>query len=119
MSSDCPFDTAALQEIYEGDTLLFEEIMDILAIRLPLDCEELREALEEGDGKQAAALAHRVKSSLLSVAAVKASQTAADLEVVALSADLSNSLSRYSRLVFEIEAILAYYRSNEWERLFR
>lgn len=119
MSPDSPFDVVALAEIYEGDALLFREIMDILISRLPQDLQELQEALKRGDGAHVAALAHRMKSSLVSVAAHTAAELAAEIEKCAHSADLTGSLSRYSRLAFEIDAILAYYNADEWERLFR
>jgi HPt (histidine-containing phosphotransfer) domain-containing protein len=119
MSSDSPFDAAALREIYEGDALLFSEIMDILQVRLPLDLREMHQALVQGDGAAAAAVAHRMKSSLVSAAALPTSEVAAEIEKSALEGDLTQSLSRFSCLTFEIDAILAYYKSDEWECLFR
>jgi len=119
MLKEPPFSTTALDEIYEGDKQLFREIMEILAAKLPQDLDELAQALEERNFDAIGGVAHRIKSSLVTAAAVRAAGAAESVEKSASTQDLKTSASQIERLGFEIDSILAYYRTNEWENLFR
>jgi len=115
---ETPFNQAMLQEIYEGDTELFMELMGMVQVRIFDDLEEIRTLILEAEHRQLRRKVHQTKSMLVSVAAGPSVSAAENLERAARDGREAEYSSLFSALVFEIGTLIAYYKEGSWRSHF-
>ena len=113
-----PFNPAALEEIYEGDALLFQEIMDILCERAPGELLRQESLLQAGSYAELKHNIHRLKSALVSVGAATAAGVAEKIENLPPETDASHYSALFREFAFEINRLLSYYNDGEWRIFF-
>lgn len=113
-----PFDRSELQGIYEGDTDLFVELMEMVNRRIFNDLEEVRTLILREESRELRQKAHQTRSMLVSIAAVPAASAAEHLEAAARNRRDSEYGMLFSSLVFEIRKLVAYYKEGKWRSLF-
>ena len=115
---ETPFNQAMLQEIYEGDTDLFVELMGMVQNRVFDDMEEIRTLIRRNEHRQLRHKVHQTKSMLVSIAAGPSVSAAENLEAAVRDGRDAEYSSLFSSLVFEIGALIAYYEEGNWRSHF-
>ena len=75
----------------EGDTELLKKLIDSFLETSPREMQEIRDAIARGDARTVERAAHHFKGSLGTLSASQAFRTAASLELIAQSGDLTSA----------------------------
>jgi signal transduction histidine kinase/DNA-binding response OmpR family regulator len=84
-------DESVLLTRAEGDTELLKKLIDSFLETSPREMQEIRDAIARGDARTVERAAHHFKGSLGTLSASQAFRTAASLELVAQSGDLTSA----------------------------
>jgi two-component system sensor histidine kinase/response regulator len=102
-SHNLTFDPAELLARVDNDRELLRDLLLIFKDEFPRHLLALREAVEAGDGKRVAAVAHTMKGMLSNLAATQAAATAARLEQMGRQEEASGFPEAFA--VFESDAM--------------
>jgi HPt (histidine-containing phosphotransfer) domain-containing protein len=102
-SSNLTFDHGELLARVGNDRELLHDLLTIFKDEFPRHLQDLREAVDSGDGKLVAVAAHTLKGMLLNLAAAQAAAAAGRLEQMGCSGEASGFQEAF--LAFEREAI--------------
>lgn len=102
MNSTRVFDAARLLALAGGDEALVKVVVNVFLSDAPSLWNSLEEASEQGDADALARAAHKLKGSLLNMAAGPALAVARELEVLAREGRLEEARQRVSTLRAEL-----------------
>jgi two-component system sensor histidine kinase/response regulator len=99
------FDLSKALEVVDGDRALLKEIADLFLEDMPGSMTQLREGITKGEASTVELVAHRLKGSVATLGAKRASEAAYGLELMGKQAILAEAEGAVSKLETELEQL--------------
>jgi CheY-like chemotaxis protein len=95
----------AMLDVFEGDTDLVREVVDLFLLEYPQQCAALREAMERADTQNVENVAHALKGSVSNFAFPGAFHTLQKLEDVARDGDLDAAATVLAKVETQMQVL--------------
>jgi PAS domain S-box-containing protein len=102
------FDSKAALERMNGNETLYRRILEVFLKQVPEMQEELSDALQAGDSKQANLVAHSFKSSSATVGAEVCRELLQHIEITSKNNDIDEARLGYEKLEVELQIIIRH-----------
>lgn len=106
MSTSSVIDHQELMNRLDGDMELLGELLEIFQEDYPSFCEQMEQALNQGNAEQVRQIAHTLKGSVGNFAAPRAFQLAYELEMMGKENRLGDAFSHWQKLQDAIQEAL-------------
>ena len=97
-----------------GQVMVVDKLVEHIREALPKSLTQLRRAVNDGNHEKVGRLARALKSPMGTLGAEKAFRMAREMELRAVSGDMSLSLAILADLESEIEIIIDFFANPEW-----
>ncbi|MEW5816099.1 MAG: Hpt domain-containing protein [Spirochaetota bacterium] len=118
MNEKAPINIREAKVIVDGDLPFFEELLGYFVENSFKQVAEIKTAISNKNSQSVRFFAHQIKSSLKSIGAEKAVETAYRLEQLGMDARLEEAGAVLLQFERQLQEIQEYYKKGDWKKEF-